>query len=276
MGSSESPPLKRQRRDSTSITNLSDVNWRNAICDALGIDNTVTDDELQESLICLQKAGLNMPIDEEPEVPEAEPHYKHLHRIHCAGGSALTAQGNTYEDAPITKSTDGKDIHLSANILITDFDRYIQRNLGISFIVIHEYFCCHMSRGYCQFNPIEPTKEWRESLFVASEYLYGALLKLNTRDTPSKAIPVFATGTETPYWDFWAFYNRPILQMLPSLCDGIEKKHASVFSEYFCKAKLLDFESTEKLITTGNFTLQSLGYLFVSDTQALDASTGFV
>ncbi|KAI0449572.1 hypothetical protein F5B21DRAFT_493954 [Xylaria acuta] len=264
MGGPESPPLKRRRRDSTSITSPRDVTWRDAICEALGLDNTITDEKLQESLSYLREfGGVETPIDEELKVPEAEPHYKHLYRIHCTNGPASRDQSDTYEDPPITKSTDGKDIHLSANMLITDFDRYVQRNLGISFIVIHEFFCCKESQGYHKFNPIEPTKEWRESLFVASEHLYGALLKLNSQATPLKNIPAFATGSETPHWNFWAFHNRPILQMLPNLCDGIEKKHASVFSEYFCKAKLLDFKSVEKLISTGQFTLQSLGYSFI-------------
>ncbi|KAI0436594.1 hypothetical protein F4803DRAFT_572222 [Xylaria telfairii] len=266
MGGSESPPLKRQRRNPSSTINPHDMIWRNAICDALDLDTTIADDELHDALISrVRDYEGDSHSDEELEVSETEPYYKHLYRIHCAREVFGAAQDNAYEDPPITKSTDGKDIHLSANKLITDLDLYVQRNIGISFIVVHEFICCKSSRGNRnpESNPMDPTKELGESLFVASEYLYRALLKLNTKESQSTSMPVFETGKQSLHWDFWAFHNLPILQTLPSLCDGTEKKHASVFSEYFCTTKLPHFKSIEKLASTGYFTRQSLGYLFI-------------
>ncbi|KAI1742631.1 hypothetical protein F4680DRAFT_411273 [Xylaria scruposa] len=257
MGDPERPPLKRRRRDSTSITNAPDVN---ALREALGVNNTVTDDALQEAISSFLDFS---PTDEEPEVlAPAEPHYGHLNRIYCAKASP---RGSTYQDPPIITSTDGRDVHLSANILITDFDHYIQTNSGISFIVIREFVCCTQQSTEHVYvsNPIGLTREWRESLCIASLHLCRALSRLKTEETPSKNMPGFEKGRESPYWNFWAFHNRSILDMLPNLCSGIEKKHASLFSDYFCKKSLPTFNSVQKLISTEKFTLQSLGYLFI-------------
>ncbi|RWA10147.1 hypothetical protein EKO27_g4984 [Xylaria grammica] len=263
MGDAKPPSLKRRRLDSASIANPPDTSWRNAICEALGLDNTIADGMLQEALDELRgREDSCDAINEGIGLPETEPHYKNLYRIHCAKGTT-PGSFNTYEDSPITKSTDGKDIHLTANELVTDFDRYIQRNPGISFAVIHQFICCKRESGNHAPNPLGPTREWGESLLLASEDLYTALLKLNTDDTPPKLIPAFAIGQESLRWDFWAFHNLPRLQTLPSLCDGMEKKHASVFSEYFCVSKAPAFKSIENLISSGYTTRQSLGYLFI-------------
>ncbi|KAI0551615.1 hypothetical protein F4679DRAFT_538581 [Xylaria curta] len=244
MGDLEPPPLKRRRRDPTSITDTRDLFWKNAICEALGLENTITDDKLQEALDVIRDPGDGTLTDGEPKTP------------------------------PIITNTDGKNAHLSANILITDFDRYILKNPGISFIVIREFICCKRAAEYEYIpNPIEPTREWRESLCIASEYLCSALSKLNTEETPSEDMPVFETGKESHHWNFWAFHNRSILEMLPNLCNGIEKKHASVFSEYFCKESLPSFNSIQKLISTKKFTLQSLGYLFIPGNVVVVKST---
>ncbi|KAI0431096.1 hypothetical protein F5Y09DRAFT_206730 [Xylaria sp. FL1042] len=252
----ELPSPKRQRIDPISIVKLKDMIWRDAITGALGLCATISDEKLLEAIEDLRDTARDTSVDTELELPEDVPHYKHLYRIYCS----QTVSDYTYEDPPITKSTDGKDIHLAANLLITDFDLYVRKHPGISFAVIHEYVCCRRDA----FNPIGPMKEWGESLFIASEHLCGALSKIATMDTtPSKDVPAFAIGTESKHWSFWAFHNLPILQKLPSLCDGTESKHASVFSEYFCKSKKSAFESMRQLISSGCFTRQSLGYLFI-------------
>ncbi|KAI1279404.1 hypothetical protein F5Y07DRAFT_358355 [Xylaria sp. FL0933] len=250
----EVPSPKRRRTDLESTAHLKDMIWRETICDALGLRDTISDEKLLRAIEDLRDTSRDTSVDTDLEIPEAGPHYKHLYRIHCS-----KARSDTYEDHPITKSTDGKDVHLSANLLITDFDLYVRRHPGISFVVIHEFLCCKRDA----LNPIEPMKEWGESLFIASKHLCSALSKIIMINTPpSKDVPAFEIGKESPHWSFWAFHNTSTLQKLHGLCDGIEKKHVSVFSEYFCISKQSAFESTRQLISSGYFTRQSLGYLF--------------
>ncbi|KAJ2992277.1 hypothetical protein NUW58_g2220 [Xylaria curta] len=263
MDGSELPSSKRRR-----LKDSANLGWRHVICDALGLAASVTDRVILEELAHLDTSSTD---DESTEVHEIEPQYQNLYRIHCA---TFDIRGGLYEDLPIIKSRDGKDHHLSANLLVTDFYRYAQRQPGISFAVIHEFVCCKRLRdGTIVRNPTELTKEWGESLILFSQDLYRALRKLGTKEAPSAPTPDFSAGRESLNWHFWAFRNLTILQKLPDLCDGIEKKHALVFSEYFCRSKLPDFESIKKLISSGHFSRQLLGYLFAPGDIVLSKST---
>ncbi|KAF2971988.1 hypothetical protein GQX73_g1630 [Xylaria multiplex] len=251
MEDSNSPPPKRKRIELVDVGDSNDKNWRDLLCDVLEISKSAADKELLSAAIEFRE-GIGNPLSVKAEIPEVEPHYKNLYRIRCSKALNPEGTGDIYEDPPIIKSTDGEDFHLSANMLVVNIDRYIERNPGMSFAVIHEFVCCNK---HCP-NSIGLMNEWRESLLLTSENLYNALLNLASP-------PSFAVGKESQYWIFWAFHNLDTLRILPSLCDGIEGKHASVFSKYFCETKLLDFQSIRKLISDGHFTRQSLGYLFI-------------
>ncbi|KAI1300902.1 hypothetical protein F5Y03DRAFT_363254 [Xylaria venustula] len=251
MGDSKPPSPKRRRIDSQDVADSQNKNWRDVLCGILELGNSATDKELESAVndFC---EGIGDPSSAKAEIEEVEPHYKKLYRIHCSKTVRREYSVTIYEDTPIIKSTDGKDFHLSANMLVTDMDLYIERNRGMSFAVIHEFVCCNENGP----NPLGSRDKWGESLLLASEDLYNALLNLNNT-------PPFAVGQESQHWIFWAFHNLDILRKLPSLYDGIEGKHVSVFSKYFCETKLPDFQSTRKFISNGHFTRQSLGYLFI-------------
>ncbi|KAI1125434.1 hypothetical protein F5Y10DRAFT_247183 [Nemania abortiva] len=252
MEASKRPSLKRRRSDSTS-TDSHVVNWRQTICDTFGLTSAAADEELLEAL---GSHCNDISIDIAPEPVEVEPFYTDLYRIRCGHSGTITS-----EDPPTRRSRDGKDIHLSANDLVTNFDLYVSRNPGISFVVIREFICCEKG---LQYNPQYSTKESDEYLYLASEDLCRALLRLDsTPGTASCPIPTCQARQESKNWDAWAFRNLPVLRLLPNFCDDVEKKHAMAFSEYFCNSKKADFESIERLISSGYYTRQSLRYLFI-------------
>ena len=253
MVDSKLPSPKRRRIDSVDVGDSHDVNWRDEICEALELANSITDEVLLDAIKDLRE-DCHDTLSTKVELPGVEPHYKNLYRIRCSNMTpSLDNSGALYEDLPTIKGTDGKDFHLSANMRVTNLDLYIQRYPGMSFAAIHEFVCCNENGQ----NPIGPMEEWGESLLLASEDLGNALLGL-------KGIPSFEIGRESQHWSFWAFHNIDTLQKLPSLFDGVVGKHVSLFSEYFCETKQSDFHSTRKLISNGQFNRRSLGYLFVS------------
>ncbi|KAI3320669.1 hypothetical protein HD806DRAFT_505828 [Xylariaceae sp. AK1471] len=259
---SESPSLKRRRRDSSPANETRDAKWRNALCKALDLDPIISDEKLE---IAVDDFCTNLScVGDETQTQEVEPYFNNLYRIICSRNDGDT--GIVYEDPPIIQSTDGQNPHLSASKRVLNFNNYVTRNPGLSFAIIQEFFCCkpQFRPGTYEHNPEGITTQWGESLFIASIDLYGALLKLELVDQGCVGcMPKFAPYEESRNWEFWAFRHLDTVRTLPDVCDNPEKKHASLFSEYFCISKLPVFERIKELISGGTFTRRSLGYLFV-------------
>ncbi|KAJ3576480.1 hypothetical protein NPX13_g3688 [Xylaria arbuscula] len=224
----ELPPPKRRRTDSIATGDYHNMSLRDELCEVLDLASDTADEEILDAVKELRQGDDDTSYPEISRPPEVEPHYKTLYRIYCS----KTQTPIVSEDTPIVKSRDGRDFHLSANMLITDLDSYINRNPGLSFAAIREV-----------------------SLLFASETLCEALCDL-------KGAPRCAAGGEFQYWGFWAFHNLDTLRKIPGLYDGLQKQHAAIFSKYFCETKLTSFQSIRKLISNGQFSRQSLGYLF--------------
>ncbi|KAI0160611.1 hypothetical protein GGR57DRAFT_455920 [Xylariaceae sp. FL1272] len=263
-GVADCPPPKKRRRNPYQVTlnELADMKWRDAICEALDIDPSVTDENLQKAISCIPKDVSDISEDEAPPFPAREPFFTNLYRITCTRIERSSHQ--IYEDKPFIQTTDGKDRHLAANHRVTSFDSYMLRNPGLSFAVIHEYICCTVSNSLVMSNLSGIGTKCDESLFIASTDLSTALSKLTSSFTVDEAWMPSCTALEVSrHWESWAFQHPECAQTFPTLCDPSQKKHALLFTDHFLVPKISEFEDIRKLLAGGSFNRHCLRYLFV-------------
>lgn len=182
-----------------------------------------------------------------------------LNRVSCQGRITV------WSDEPFLSTTDDKTTGSPFNgkNQILDLDRYIERNRGISFIVIRGYRCCNAA-GLA--NPGDPLAQWDEAIKFASVELCTTLNKLrDTIPNGSNLLPEFKWTDEHLGLHYLLYHCVEGLFQLQETVTGVEKKPLLCFLEYIRDFKLPEFRSVAELFGERKVTRQYLLYLFVSN-----------
>ncbi|KAG4255664.1 ATPase [Fusarium proliferatum] len=239
--------------------------WRQFLCDTLGVSQTISDDDLEVELEdAMDSIKPLTPLQSHPVSSQQspKPFYKILHRVLChADNSKFPA---VYSDEPFLSNNDDVRVgcHLKGINQVSDLDRYMERNIGMSFVVIHEYFCCNVMRIR---NPHNQLVQESKTIIIKSQELCTVLGQLQAIvPNGDKLFPSFIPGKEyyrlqhAIYW-----HQADLSRLLAEIQAEDSRSHFMCFFNYLEQHQLREFQELDSLLAKPMVARKLLPYLFV-------------
>ncbi|CAM1509514.1 Fc.00g032530.m01.CDS01 [Cosmosporella sp. VM-42] len=245
----------------------SQKDWRQIVCDALRVPHNSPDDVLKTRL----KNAVNPidstefpPPDSPAPIPPPEPFYKIVHRVHCGvGGLGITK--SVYMDKPVLHTSDDIAIpsHILGNDKVLDLNRHVERNIGMSFLVIREYRCCDKN---LIINPEDRLSSSCENLIFSSSELCSALGYLRSIvPNGSKHVEEFTPGKEHRGLYYWLIHHREELLRTSETETGENRKQMKCFIDYLHQHKGSEFQEISLRFEKREVTRKMLRYLLIPE-----------
>lgn len=245
--------------------------WRQILCDTLRVPSDVKDDKLESILgATIEEAtrdGVTLnscasPAASSLSSSEEYPFYQVLHRVECSLSIPSSA---VFNEEPFLLTNDDANIHshLVGRDRISDVNKYIERNPGISFVTIRDYLCC---KSFKNVNPIDQLHPVGESVIIVSPELCNALNRF--RDTIPNGHMVFdefRPGTERTRLFFLLYHHIEKLADAFITADEKAHKHQKIFLDYIQQHKAIEYENVAKCLDKGVISAEHFQYLLVSD-----------
>lgn len=224
---------------------------------------TVKDEDLESALDAALDENTSRESSPSP-IPfqDVDPYYQILHRVRCrAVSDALLV----YSDEPFMHTNDDVNIgsHLSGRNRVSDINRYLDRNHGLSFVTIREYICCDVNNVS---NPDGPLQPAHESIIFKSRELCAILNGF--KDIVPNGHEIFGNFVHTEeYFGLYyrLFHHNDRLAQLPEIIqDRVSSKHLACFMEYLQHHKAAEFKKVDDMLEQGMITSSYFQYLLVS------------
>lgn len=135
------------------------VDWRLHLCRVLNVDLDSPDDLLLATVRQMEE-GLARPAMK-PDI-----YFYILHRIECKKDKSRFL----YQDISYFLNQNGEDDHLRGRRVVSNIGLHVERNRGLSFIVLKHYICCNPDKKSQSGG--EPTLV-TESVYIISADLYS-------------------------------------------------------------------------------------------------------
>ncbi|KAH7125899.1 hypothetical protein EDB81DRAFT_810137 [Dactylonectria macrodidyma] len=238
--------------------------WRQILCEALNVSPSIMDGDLEFELDAAIDSTLSSASSVQSFVPplrNPDPFYKILYRIRCHAARDFST---VYSDEPFLSMNDDVMIgsHLTGRSQISDLNRYIERNPGMSFVAIHEYMCCNEIQII---NPDDRLIQSNETIKFSSLDLCSALNRL--RDIIPNGSEIFAKfedGVErTRLFCLLYHHTRELFQLSETVTGEAMKKHLMCFIGYLQQHKMPEFQKVDELFGKREVTRRFFQYLFI-------------
>ncbi|KAJ3537717.1 hypothetical protein NM208_g6199 [Fusarium decemcellulare] len=238
--------------------------WRQILCNTLGAADAISDNDLEAELqeAIADKRSTCSPESEIvllPPVPE--PFYKILHRVRCSANPSTTG-GRLYSEKPVLSTNDDARIssHLSGMNEVSDLHRYMERNRGLSFVVIFVYVCCDQMGNT---NPQDPLSRLGEIFVFESPVLCTSLEAIHLLKKNETLFPKVIPRQEYDRLQYVIYWHQEKLETLVQTASEDEKDHLICFRDYFQRYKKEEFYQADELFRARLTTRTLLPYLFI-------------
>ncbi|KAF5013872.1 hypothetical protein FDECE_153 [Fusarium decemcellulare] len=217
-----SSPFRSARTQSEETETRSQTDWRGLLCKTLGASPSISDRSLEHELYNAvdTRSSISSSELEAEHLPRSlKPFYRILHRVQCPARNR-TAQPSIYTEKPLLSKNDNIRIgsHLTGIDEVSDLDRYMQKNPGISFVVIYDYVCCNKEGAM---NPENPLMHTDELFIFESLELCSSLERLQKLMTHGDVLfPTITPGQKYPGIHRAIYWHREKLEMFFGKRDG--------------------------------------------------------
>ncbi|KAK8174701.1 hypothetical protein BC567DRAFT_95716 [Phyllosticta citribraziliensis] len=227
------------------------IDWRTQICSTLGIDQRTSDADI---LVALQQDRQMRP-NRSPLGPQ----FKILHEVNCKNDKSRLV----YEDLPYVANPESRKNHLRGRKMMSNYDLFVERHPGLSFIVYRQFDCCQkgVEKKPCrEAEPIQST----DSISLISKTLISVLRKAAKASKRGELYPEFnhRKRIEAPY--LWFFHDsKHLLQYFIS--DGGAKYRSHLhcfFQEYIYKHMVKEYGEVSSMLSNGMISEKYISYLF--------------
>jgi hypothetical protein len=243
------------------------IDWRETLCQFLGISSGTDDVELVETL--QSAAEQNQPAQHSPspsssanpQAPQSS-EYQIIYRLLCSASQARVP--GLYLEAPWVVNSGPYGAHLRASSEIALLELYLERHKDLRFIVYKDYNCC---------GPQPPREETHsdpasyltgQSVCVVSEEFLAALDQLSEQALQDVDCPEFEMFEEL-HWPYLWWYQgrRAIAATLPTM-DPLLQTHVHPLQAYLEEVLGRTYGRVDSLLEEGKITAEYLSYLYVS------------
>ncbi|KAK7549321.1 hypothetical protein BKA81DRAFT_143339 [Phyllosticta paracitricarpa] len=226
------------------------IDWRAQICATLGIDQRASDADV---LVAVQKTGCVRP-----QKPRLEPHFRILYRVDCKrDGSHFV-----YEDMPYVLDPDSHGNHLRGRNKMSNYDLYVERHQGLSFIVYKRFTCCQRGTEKKPSGAVAQ-HESTDSISLISRELISALRQAAKTSGRLHLYPEFnhRQEIEAPY--LWFFHGFSFLQDFTKRASSKYHPHLRCFFEdYIFKHMVQEYDEVDSMLSRGMISEKYISYLF--------------
>jgi hypothetical protein len=151
--------------------------------------------------------------------------------------------------------------HLHFRKTISSLDLFLERNRGLSFLIIKEHYCCGREFRYMSNGVPSPQQE---KLMLVSQDLCDVLSEFRDKhEDRGPLIPEFAVLTEIDNPHLWAYHTERELSMHLDRCRGDKSEHLRLFLEYFNTDKRHEWAEVGDQLSKNLISRNYVQYVFV-------------
>jgi len=243
------------------------IDWKETLCQFLGISPETNDVELVETLQSAAERNQSVEQSRSPSLSTSSetlpnPEYQVIYRVLCSASQERVP--GLYLDAPWVVNSGPYGAHLRASSEVSHLELYLERHKELRFIVYKDYNCCgpQEHREGILSDPVSYLTG--QSICIVAEEFLGAVDQLSTQALQDVDCPDFEMFEELQWPYLWWYQGRKAIAATLPTMDPVLQTHIQPLKAYLEEVLGRTYSKVDTLLKEGKITAEYLSYLYVS------------